>query len=49
MQAVATAVLRTPSRRGQTWQGRYHRGDAKAARSGMERDYLTSDPFVSLT
>jgi hypothetical protein len=25
--------------RGQTWQGRSDRGDAKAARSGVERGY----------
>ena len=39
LQSVAAPVLRTPSGRGQTWQGRRHRGDAKAARSGVERGY----------
>ena len=52
MQSVAAPVLRTPSGRRQTRQGRRHRSYAKAARSGLERGYsppalrsaLISDP-----
>jgi len=44
MQSVAAPVLRTPSRRGQTWQSRRHSSYAKAAGSGMERGDLTADP-----
>jgi hypothetical protein len=39
VQSVAAAVLRTASGSGQTWQGRCHRGYAKAASSSMERRY----------
>ena len=39
MQSLAAPVLRTASGRGQTRQGRGHRGDAKAAGCGLERGY----------
>ena len=37
MQSVAAPVLRTASGRGQTWQGRRHRGNAQAADRRLER------------
>jgi hypothetical protein len=50
MQSMTAPVLRTPSCRGQTWQGGRHSSYAEAARGGLEhspptlRPALTSNP-----